>query len=138
MTLGDYFDDAERYFDNDCYCPNEVYDLTGFGYYLYYLDDHFTPLLVLEDVFDDTDVWVGVAKRGFLTVYVLREDNDFGKPEGTIENMQHLPINEDNWLTFRDILRGVPDEERHHLNPGEDTLENLGNLLSMSNAVMVS
>ena len=35
-TLKEYLPDIERYFKEDCYCPNEVYSVDGFGYMLVY------------------------------------------------------------------------------------------------------
>lgn len=45
-TLKDYLPDIERYFKYDCYCPNEVYSVDGFGYRLVYAD---TPAKLLDE-----------------------------------------------------------------------------------------
>ena len=45
-TLKDYLPDIERYFKEDCYCPNEVYSVDGFGYRLVYAD---TPAKLLDE-----------------------------------------------------------------------------------------
>lgn len=37
-SLAHVFPDIERYFQEDCYCPNEVYSVDGFGYLLVYAD----------------------------------------------------------------------------------------------------
>ena len=39
VELGTIHNDVERYLREDCYCPNEVYDLNGFYYNLYYTTD---------------------------------------------------------------------------------------------------
>lgn len=38
MKLNEIHADIERYFAEDCYCPNEVYSVDGFGYLLVYGD----------------------------------------------------------------------------------------------------
>lgn len=38
MKLKDVHKDIERYFAEDCYCPNEVYSVDGFGFLLVYAD----------------------------------------------------------------------------------------------------
>ena len=45
-TLKDYLPDIERYFREDCYCPNEVYSVDGFGYRLVYAD---TPAKLIDE-----------------------------------------------------------------------------------------
>ena len=36
MKIKDLHQDVERYLNNDCYCPHEVYSFDGFGYQLFY------------------------------------------------------------------------------------------------------
>lgn len=38
MILKDVHKDIERYLAEDCYCPNEVYSVDGFGYLLVFAD----------------------------------------------------------------------------------------------------
>ena len=38
MILKDVHKDVERYLAEDCYCPNEVYSVDGFGYLLVFAD----------------------------------------------------------------------------------------------------
>ena len=137
MMIKDYFPDAERYFNNDCYCPNEVYDLTGVFYELYYPEDQFSPIMRIDTFLDDATVWVGISKKEFLYVVVLNEGNSDNKPAGTINEMQRLPINKSNYLTFIDILNQVDPKESHQFDLGEDTLNSLNEVLSMSDAIMI-
>lgn len=99
MLIKDYFPDSERYFNNDCYLPNEVYDLTGLSYKHYYPEDQFSFIMNLDKEYDDTDMVVGISKNEFLVVSVLRDENEFDDPEGTIVNMQRIPINRENFYS---------------------------------------
>ena len=36
MKIKELHKDIERYLQQDCYCPNEVYSFDGFGYQLFY------------------------------------------------------------------------------------------------------
>lgn len=38
MKLKDIHSDVERYLEEDCYCPNEVYSVDGFIYQIVYAD----------------------------------------------------------------------------------------------------
>ena len=136
MLIKDYFPDSKRYFNNDCYCPNEVYDLTGLSYKLYYPNDQFSYVMKIDDMYEDTDTFVGICRNEFLLVFVLRENNEFDKPEGTIEGMQRIPINKSNYLALRDILRKVSEEDRHNFEPDKDSMKSLNKILSISDAII--
>ena len=137
MKINDYFPDSDRFFNCDCYCPNEVYDLTGFSYRLYYPDDQFSYVMKIDDMYEDTGTFVGISRNEFLVVFVLRENNEFNKPVGTIEEMQRIPINKSNYLALRDILRKVPEEDRHDFEPDNDSMESLNKVLSISDAIIL-
>ena len=138
MTINDYFPDSERFFNYDCYCPNEVYDMSGFFYELYYPNDQFSYVMKINDMYDDTDTFVGISRNEFLVVFVLRENNEFNKPVGTIEGMQRISVNKSNYLALRDIMRKVPEEDRHNFEPDEDSMKSLNKILKISDAIMVS
>lgn len=139
MFIRDYFEDAERYFQQDCYCPNEVYDLTGIFFKLYYPEDQYSYIMTLSTVYDDCDLFIGISKGEFLMVAVIStEDNEFNLPVGSVVDMQRIPISMNNYLALKDILNNVPDEDRHSLNPDEDSLESLNKLISISDAIMIS
>ena len=38
MKIKELHKDIERYLNNDCYCPNEIYSFDGFGYQCFYED----------------------------------------------------------------------------------------------------
>lgn len=138
MLIQDYFKDAEKFFLNDCYCPNEVYDLTGFFYKLYYPDDQFSYVMRIDDVFDDDTVThVGISRNEFLLVFTYGSESENGV-EGTIADMQRVPINKNNYLALKDMLMKVPCDEMHELTPDGDSLKSLNKILSMSDAIMVS
>ena len=136
MKINDYFPDSERFFKYDCYCPNEVYDVSGFSYRLYYPDDQFSYVMKIDDMYEDTDTFVGISRNEFLVVFVLRENNEFNKPVGTIEGMQRISVNKSNYLALRDILRKVPEEDRHNFEPDKDSMKSLNKILSISDAII--
>lgn len=39
MKIKDLHKDIERYLEQDCYCPNEIYSFDGFFYELFYAED---------------------------------------------------------------------------------------------------
>ena len=48
MKIKELHEDIERYLDEDCYCPNEVYALDGFFYQNYYPELKENREVVLE------------------------------------------------------------------------------------------
>lgn len=132
MRLRDHIPDADRYLAHDCYCPGEVYDLTGFFYEVYSGDDWFTPLVRTGAFFDDgSETWVGICRGEFLIVMM--------DADGTrVENMQRVPIGPNNWRFFAEVVRNGEVVEGLHLDPGEDTMRSLRRLMSMSSGVVIS
>ena len=90
----------------------------------------------IDSMFNDTDTFVGISRNEYLIVFVLRENNELNKPEGTIADMQRIPINKDNHLALRDILRKVPENDRQDFNPGKENMKSLNKILSMSDAII--
>lgn len=64
VEVRDVHPDVERYLQNDCYCPNEVYGPNGFGYYLCGPDD---KCAVLKRDHVNHRVWIVYVPK--VTVY---------------------------------------------------------------------
>ena len=50
MKIKELHSDIERYLANDCYCPNEIYDTSGFYYRLFKADDVCKKLIENENL----------------------------------------------------------------------------------------
>ena len=87
-TLKDYLPDIERYFKEDCYCPNEVYSVDGFGYMLVYANapaklidegEYNGKVLFFETMAGDTpillNVWVEDNKVVECERYEVSQEN---------------------------------------------------------------
>lgn len=68
--LGDLYDMGD-YLENKCYCPGEIYDVSGFFYRVYKPDDECT--LLCEGKHKDRDVVAVLCKDQILAFWV--EDN---------------------------------------------------------------
>ena len=49
MKIKELHKDIERYLENDCYCPNEIYGTDGFGYRLHYANDECNKFVETND-----------------------------------------------------------------------------------------
>lgn len=134
-TLKDVLPDIERYFAEDCYCPNEVYSVDGFGYRLVYAD---TPCEVVGEfpLKDDEKVTLvktmsGKAsdkKRYAILMNVWHK-------AGRVTSAERYDLSEDNIKNMVAYWNGECDHvtltEADRL--AQETME----LLSMCNAVIV-
>lgn len=110
--LGEVHPDMERYLLHDCYCPNEIYDITGFSYRLFPAD---TDCVVIEQSEDMTAVICavrhaadGTPKWDDAQAIMFWHDNDDGdNPEHKIIDAQRVDATENNVGILRDIVRGV-------------------------------
>lgn len=60
--LKDVHSDIERYLEHDCYCPNEVYDTSGFTYELFTGDTPIKLFHVSDVNTDGCSIYYGIAK----------------------------------------------------------------------------
>ena len=60
MKIKELHPDIERYLNQDCYCPHEVYSFDGFGYQLFY-EDQECEKLGESHIENDTDCVACVA-----------------------------------------------------------------------------
>ena len=127
-TLKDYLPDIERYFREDCYCPNEVYSVDGFYYRLVYADtpaklldegEYNGKVLLFETLADRKDpillnVWVEDDKVVETERYELSQKN--------IENIKK--VLHDNTHKFK-------------LTEADDLTKSVKEILSLSNGLVI-
>ena len=85
MKFKDVHHDVERYLAHDCYCPNEIYDVSGFFYLLFPADSECTIIAQNEE---KTALLMENGNNHY--VVMLWHEGD------TIENAQHLDGTENN------------------------------------------
>lgn len=115
--LGEVHPDMERYLLHDCYCPNEIYDITGFSYRLFPAD---TDCMVIEQSEDMTAVICAVRHAADGTpkwddaqaIMFWHDNNDGDNPEHKILDAQRVDATENNIGILRDIVRGVKPDGR--------------------------
>ena len=65
MILKDVHKDVERYLAEDCYCPNEIYSVDGFGYLLVFADAECKVICTFPNPLkDDEDITFVVTASG--------------------------------------------------------------------------
>lgn len=143
MKLGETYPDMERYLLNDCYCPNEIYDVDGFWYRLFPAD---TDCMVIEQSDDMTAVICasGHASDGTpkwddaQAIMFWHDDEDGDNPEHRIVEAQRVDATENNVGILRDIVRGIEPDDRQfdEYVPGK-MQRDLDRLMSLCGGVVI-
>ena len=133
MKLGDIHD-MERYLLEDCYCPGEIYDISGFFYEIFKADDECVLIAKSEEM---TAV---VAKSGTFdnskpqAIMFWHDDDD--RP-GRIIAAQRIDATENNIDILRTIVHGGKPDGRKidEFKPGS-TAKALGDVIGMCDLVI--
>ena len=127
-TLKDYLPDIERYFKEDCYCPNEVYSVDGFGYRLVYAD---TPATLLDEGEYNGKVLLfeTLADREdpiLLNVWV--EDNK-------VVETERYEVSQENIDNIKKFLHD--NTHKFKLTEADDLAKSVKDILSLSNGIVM-
>lgn len=123
--------DIERYLKEDCYCPNEVYSVDGFGYMLVYADSEYKLLGKYKYNGEDVYLVATVANEGhpiLLTIWVGGDDR--------VGGMERYELTEHNIKEIKALLNG--EKHRIKLSEYDDLLKQTQKILSLADAVTVS
>ena len=97
--LGD-IEDMERFLEEDCYCPGEIYDTTGFFYQVFSVDDECALI-------ERSDGMTAVVATGDATrpqaIIFWHDDDD---APGRIIDAQRVDATENNIGILRSIVNG--------------------------------
>ena len=134
MKLKDVHRDMGRYLEEGCYCPGEVYDLTGFFY----------------EVFDAEDEIELVERSAGMKAVIMSTGQDAERPQavlfwhddderpGMIVDAQRFDATPNNVGLLRAIVRGEQPEQRciDEFKPGE-LAKAYREVLGMADTIMV-
>lgn len=98
--LGD-IEDMERFLAEDCYCPGEIYDVTGFFYQVFSVDDE----CVLIEQSSGITVVVATSKYATKPQAIIFWHDGEDAP-GRIIDAQRVDATENNINILRSIVNG--------------------------------
>lgn len=132
MKIGDVHPDMERFLQEDCYCPGEIYDVTGFFYEIFKADDE---CKVIEGNDKMTAVVSTSSWKNSLPQAILFWHDD---GTGKIIDAQRVDATENNIGILRTIVQGGKPDGRKidEYKPGS-TKKSLEKVLSIADAVIV-
>lgn len=123
--LGD-IKDMERYLQEDCYCPGEIYSPDGFFFKIFNVDDDCK-------VIEENEGKIAVVVRDQAIIF-WRD----GDVPGRIIAAQRIDATENNIGILRSIVRGEKPDGRKidEFKPGS-TKKALNEVMSIADAVMI-
>ena len=104
--LGD-IEDMERFLAEDCYCPGEIYDMTGFFYQVFSVDDE--CVLIAES--KGMTAVVATSKHGRRPQAIMFWHDDDDRP-GRIIAAERIDATENNIDILRTIVHGGKPDGR--------------------------
>ena len=130
MLLKDVHDDIERYLENDCYCPGEIYDVSGFFFQVFRADEECKEISRGVDYRNPDDTVITVVCRNQLINFWVRGDQitEAERYDATENNIRIMPG------VIAGTLKRVQIDE---FKPGE-TAKSLKEILSMADAVLMN
>ena len=132
MKLKELVSDIERYFKEDCYCPNEVYSVDGFFFQLVFADaeceklgeyDYENSHVILVSTFSGSEYDNPIL----MTIWVDGEK---------VTTCERYELTENNISEIKGVLEGK--NEIAHLSEHKKVKGELDKILAMCDAVSVS
>ena len=131
MKLGDIHD-MERYLSEDCYCPGEIYDISGFFYEIFKADDE--CVLIAESEGMTAVVATGKHESRPQAIMFWHDDDE---TPGRIVDAQRVDATENNIGILRSIVNGEKPDGRNidEFDPGS-TAKSLKEIARMCDFVI--
>ena len=131
--LGD-IEDMERFLAEDCYCPGEIYDISGFFFQIFKADDECALIAESEGM---TAVVATSSMLDNLKPQAIMFWHDDDDRPGRIIAAQRIDATENNIDILRTIVHGGKPDGRKidEFKPGSRA-KALNNVLSISNLVI--
>ena len=131
MTLREIHKDIERYLENDCYCPGEIYDVSGFFFQLFNADEECKEISRGADHRKPEDTVITVICRNQLINFWVRNDKVTGaeRYDATENNIRIMPLAIAGTLSKGEML----DEFK-----SGETAKNLNDIMSMADAILMT
>lgn len=128
--LGD-IEDMERFLEEDCYCPGEIYDTTGFFYQVFSVDDECVPIERSDGM-----TAVVVTSDAVRPQAIIFWHDDEDEP-GRIIDAQRVDATENNIGILRSIVNGGRPDGRKldEFEPGS-TSKSLKEIMSICDGVI--
>ena len=135
MKLRDVHKDVERYLAEDCYCPNEVYSVDGFGYLLVFADADCKVLGTFKN-----PKYTGNNITFCITASGEKHDHpillNIWHTDEKVESMERYEYSEHNIREITAFLKG--ESQTVTLSEAEELKKSVAEILNIADAIIVS
>ena len=131
MVLKDVHPDIERYLYEDCYCPGEIYDTTGFFFQVFKADEECKEIYRGKAKANPDDTVAIVVCRNQIITFWINNDK--------VVAAERYDATENNLRVIPALYKGelAPGDKLNEFKPGE-TAKALNEILSISDGLIVS
>lgn len=132
MKLKDFIPDIERYFQEDCYCPNEVYSVDGFRFQYVYADNE--AKLLTKGKMNDEDVFLfeTIGESGEEKYPILL--NVWVDKKNKVVSCERYEVSKEN---IENITKFLKDNSyRFRLTEADDLEKEVAEILNISDAII--
>ena len=134
MKLNELHADIERYFEEDCYCPNEVYSVDGFGYQLVFGDADCKVVGTYPSKEDGEQITFVITASGRDHDHPILL-NIWHTPE-KVTGMERYEYSEENLKNIVSFLKG--EIGRFTLTEADELKRTVAEILSVADGIIVS
>lgn len=132
MLLRDIHEDIERYLEEDCYCPGEIYDTTGIFFQIFEADEE------CREIYRGKDIH-GVSNDSVISVVCRNQIINFWVNDLVVITAVRYDATENNMKIIPEILKGaVTGSVAVDEFDAGSTKKALDEIFSISDAVIVS
>ena len=134
MKLKEIHKDIERYLEEDCYCPNEVYSVDGFGYQLVFADAECTVIGTFKNPKDTDNITFCITASGEKHDHPILLN--IWHTDEKVEAMERYEYSEHNIKEITAWLKG--EIETVSLSEADDLKKSIAEIMSYADAFIVS
>ena len=130
MRLKDIHNDIERYLNEDCYCPGEIYDVTGFFFRVYKPDEECEEISRMPDHRNQKETVVTVICGDQIINFWINDEKVVSaeRYDATENNIRIIPL----------VVAGTnSSEDRLDEFKPMETAKGIAEIFNVADAIMI-
>lgn len=133
MKLRDVHSDAERYLAEDCYCPGEIYDVSGFFYQVFNADEECKLVGEWKSCNPELFIKCVICRNQLLNFWINRD-------EDKVVSAERYDATKNNINVMKKFISGEESIRGLKLNEFEEgsTVKALEDVLMYADAIIIS
>ena len=136
-TLGELVPDMERYLQQDCYCPGEIYSFDGFFYQIFSVEDEIKLLGTIKSglIYTNYEAAVAIATNKNESTQILMIALDTN--ENKIADICRVDATENNVTLVTELINQGSSELKFDEYKKGETAKSINEILKISNGLVI-